>query len=97
MLGTAILRLVDFCARRSLWVLFAAAILTGSCAVYTVKHFAVNTDTTALFPPNLPWAQRAFQYMRAFPEPGIVVVVEASTPENVEQAASQLAAALAKR
>ena len=97
MLGTAILRLVDFCARRSLWVLFAAAILTGSCAVYTVKHFAVNTDTTALFPPNLPWAQRAFQYMRAFPEPGIIVVVEASTPENVEQAASKLAAALAKR
>ncbi|HUC11853.1 MAG TPA: MMPL family transporter [Stellaceae bacterium] len=97
MLGTVIFRLVDFCIRRALWVVVAAAIVAGSCGVYAVGHFAVNTDTTALFPPNLPWAQRAFQYMRAFPEPGIIVVVEAPTPEKVQEAAAKLATALKAR
>jgi hopanoid biosynthesis associated RND transporter like protein HpnN len=97
MLGTAILRLVDFCTRQALWVVVAAAIVAGSCGIYAVRHFAVNTDPTALFPPNLPWARQAFQYMRAFPEPGIVVVVEAPTPEDTEQAVTKLAAALTQR
>ena len=94
MLGTAIFRLVDFCTRQALWVVVAAAIVAGSCGVYAVRHFAVNTDATALFPANLPWTRQAFQYMRAFPEPGIIVVVEAPTPEDTEQAATKLAAAL---
>jgi uncharacterized protein len=97
MLGSAIFRLVDFCTRRALPVVIAAAICAAACGVYAVQHFAVNTDTTALFPPNLPWAQRAFQYMRAFPEPGIIVVVEAPTPEYTQQAAAKLVAALAQR
>ncbi len=97
MLGTAIFRLVDVCARRALSVVIAAAILAAACGVYAVGHFAINTDTTALFPPHLPWAQRAFAYMRAFPEPGIIVVVEAPTPEKVEAAAAKLADALASR
>ncbi len=97
MLGTAIFRLVDFCTRRAWWVILAAMILATCCGGYAVQHFAVNTDTTALFPWDLPWAERAFEYMRAFPEPGVIVVVGAPTPENVEQAASRLVAALAAR
>ena len=97
MLGTTIFRLVDFCARRAWWVVLAAVVLGGCCGIYAVRHFAVNTDTTALFPPNLPWAQRAFRYMRTFPEPGIIVVVNAPTPEDVEQAAAKLTAGLSAR
>ncbi|HEY2539572.1 MAG TPA: MMPL family transporter [Stellaceae bacterium] len=97
MFGNAIFRLVDFCIRRAVPVAAAAVIFAGACGVYAVQHFAINTDTTALFPPNLPWAQRAFEFMRAFPEPGIIVVVEAPTPEDTEQAASKLAAALEGR
>jgi hopanoid biosynthesis associated RND transporter like protein HpnN len=97
MLGAAIFCLVDFCARRAWWVVLVAAVLGGCCGIYAVGHFAVNTDTTALFPPNLPWAQRAFRYMRTFPEPGVIVVVEAPTPEDVEQAAAKLAAGLSAR
>jgi hypothetical protein len=97
MLGALIFRLVDVCTRQAWWVVVIAALTAGFCGVYAVRHFAVNTDTRALFPPNLPWAQRAFQYMRAFPEPGIVVVVQAPTPEGVDKAASALGAALAER
>lgn len=97
MLGTAIFRLVELCTRRAWLVLLIGALTTGFCGVYAVRHFAVNTDTKALFPPNLAWAQRAFQYMRAFPDPGIVVVVQAPTPEGADKAASELQAALAQR
>ncbi len=72
-------------------------VIAGCSGVFALRHFAVNTDTTALFPPNLPWAQRAFAYMHTFPEPGIIVAVDAPTPENVEVAASRLGASLAQR
>ncbi len=97
MFGTAIFRLVDFCTRRAWWVILAAAILAGSCSVYAVRHFAVNTDNKALFPPELPWAQRAFDYMRAFPQPDVIAVIDAPTPEGAEEATGELATALARR
>ncbi|HEY3908965.1 MAG TPA: MMPL family transporter [Stellaceae bacterium] len=95
MLRSSILRVVDVCTRRAWLVIVAAAMLAALCTVYAAQHFAVMTDTKALFPPDLPWAQRAFNYMRAFPQPGIVVVVDAPTPEGVEEATSKLAAGLA--
>jgi len=36
-----------------------------SSTLYAARHFAVKTDVTDLFPPDLPWTQRAFEYMRA--------------------------------
>ena len=67
------------------------------CSVYAVRHFAVNTDNKALFPPELPWAQRAFDYMRAFPQPDVIAVIDAPTPEGAEEATGELATALARR
>jgi hypothetical protein len=78
-------------------VVFLAMVFAGFCAVYAVRHFAVTTDTTALFPPNLPWAQRAFQYMRAFPQPDVIVVIDAKSPEETDEASAKLVAALASR
>jgi uncharacterized protein len=97
MLSSSIYRIVDLCTRRAWLVIALAAILAAVCGVYTAQHFAVTTDTKALFPPDLPWAKRAFQYMRAFPQPGIIVVVDAPTPEDVEEATTKLTSALAVR
>ncbi len=97
MLKLSIYRVVDLCTRRAWLVIALAATLAAVCGIYTAQHFAVTTDTTALFPPDLPWAKRAFQYMRAFPQPGIIVVVEAPTPEDVEEATTRLSSVLAKR
>ena len=63
--------------------------------VYAAQHFAIATDIKELFPRDLPWTQRAYQYLDAFPEQGMLVVVDAPTPELVEQAAAKLTAALA--
>jgi uncharacterized protein len=95
MLRSPIVRTVAFCTRYAWLVIGLAAVLAGFSAAYAVRHFAIETDVKALFPRDLPWTRRAYQYLRAFPEHGILVVVNAPTPELVERASAKLAAALA--
>jgi hopanoid biosynthesis associated RND transporter like protein HpnN len=95
MLKSAIVRLVDLCTRRARTVIALMLALTLLSAFYAVQHFAIATDIKDLFPRDLPWTQRAYQYMAAFPQPGILAVVDAPTPELTEQAAAKLTAALA--
>jgi hopanoid biosynthesis associated RND transporter like protein HpnN len=94
---SSICRVVDFSTRYAWWVIVLAVVLTAASSVYTVRHFAIKTDVKDLFPPDLPWTQRAFDYMKAFPQPEVLVVVDGPTPELVEQASAKLAEALAAR
>ncbi|MGE0260639.1 MAG: hopanoid biosynthesis-associated RND transporter HpnN, partial [Alphaproteobacteria bacterium] len=94
MLRSPIPNLVEFCARRAGVVIAAALVVSCLCAFYTVSHFRLATDIKELFPRNLPWVERAWHYLDRFPEQGILVVVDAPTPELVDQASSTLAAAL---
>jgi hypothetical protein len=95
MVGAAIVRVVAF-STRSAWAVVAlfvvAAALTG---FYAVRHFAIATDTRQLFPPDLPWTARAYRYAVQFPEHGILIVLDAPTPEQADIASTKLAAALA--
>jgi hopanoid biosynthesis associated RND transporter like protein HpnN len=97
MLRSSVFRTVDFCARHAWWVIVVAVALAAASTVYAARHFAIKTDVNDLFAPDLPWAQRAFEYMRSFPQPDILVVVDAPTPELVEQATTTLAQALSAR
>jgi uncharacterized protein len=97
MLGLAILRIVSFCSRYAWWVIVAGVALAGVSSIYTLNHFAVKTDVNQLFPRDLPWAKRGFAYMKEFPQAGIIVVVDAPTPELVDQASAKLANALASQ
>src|SRR5580704_642762 len=97
MLRSSILRTVDFCNRHAWWVIVAGLALAAASAVYTVRNFAVKTDVKDLFPHDLPWTQQAFDFMKAFPQPEMLVVVDAPTPELVDQAWTKLAEALAHR
>jgi len=74
-----------------------AVVLAAASTVYAARHFAIKTDVNDLFPPDLPWTQRAFEYMRSFPQPDILVVVDAPTPELVEEATTKLVEALTAR
>ena len=94
MVRSSILRVVDFCSRYAWWVIIVAVALAIFSAAYTARHFAVKTDVKDLFPPDLPWTQRAFAYMKEFPQPEVLVVVDAPTPELVDGASSRLAKAL---
>jgi uncharacterized protein len=97
MLRTAIVRTVDLCTRHAVWVIVLLIALAASSAVYAARHFAIKTDVTDLFPPDLPGTRRALEFMNAFPQPDILVIVDAPTPELVEAATDELAQALAAR
>ena len=97
MLRSSILRTVDFCNRYAWWVIVVGLALATASSVYTVRNFAIKTDVKDLFPHDLPWTQRAFEFMKAFPQPEMLVVVDAPTPELVDQASTKLAEALAHR
>src|SRR5271169_857695 len=97
MLRLSILRAVDFCNRYAWSVIVVRVALAAASSVYTVRHFAIKTDVKDLFPHDLPWTQQAFELMKAFPQPEMLVVVDAPTPELVDQASTQLAEALAHR
>jgi uncharacterized protein len=97
MLRSSVFRTVGFCTRHPWWVIALGVLLAVASTVYTARHFAIKTDVNDLFPRDLPWTKRAFQYQESFPEPGILVVVDAPTPELVEEATTGLAQALAQR
>jgi hypothetical protein len=90
-----IVRLVDLCIRFAWPVIALILVLTALSSLYAVQHFAIATDIKTLFPRDLPWTQRARQELAMFPERGMLVVVDAPTPELAGQAAAQLTRALA--
>ena len=87
-------RLVESCTLHGRFVIAAAFALTCLCTFYTATHFRLATDIKELFPRNLPWVERAWHYIDRFPEQGILVVVDAPTPELVDQATAKLATTL---
>src|SRR5262249_4444659 len=94
MLKSWIVRIVELCIRCPSWTIVLALALGTGSAFYTARHFAIHTDIHDLISPDLPWAQRALQYMTEFPQAEILVVIDAPTAEFAEQAATTLAQAL---
>jgi hopanoid biosynthesis associated RND transporter like protein HpnN len=99
MLKSIVVRTIDACTRHAWMVITAALLLAIAASIYTVQNFAINTDTSKLLSPDLPWHQRETAFETAFPQRSeiILVVVQAPTPELVSQASDKLAEALAKR
>jgi hopanoid biosynthesis associated RND transporter like protein HpnN len=97
MLNSAIIRIVDFCVQRRWQVVIFGILLAAASATYDVRHFSITTDTDSLISEDLPWHKRQSALSKAFQEKGILVVVTAATPENVEQATNALERELSKR
>lgn len=95
----AIRALVLFCGRRAKSVLAAALLLTAAGGAYFAVNFRVNTDTTDMLNPELPFRKLSGEVSRAFPQfsDNILVVVEGDTPDLADAAALTLAARLRGR
>jgi hopanoid biosynthesis associated RND transporter like protein HpnN len=78
------------CVRRSRLVIFCYAVLSLVCAIVAVERFSITTNTARLMPPSLPWVQRQAAYEALFPPQPLVAVVQAPTPELVQDAAARL-------
>ena len=88
MLKSIIVWTVESCARHARLVALAAMVLAVVSSVYTVRHFAITTDASKLIATaNGPGQQTSQQ---AFPEDKVLVVVQAPTPELVDQATDRL-------
>jgi hopanoid biosynthesis associated RND transporter like protein HpnN len=96
MLSSAIVRVVEFCARRRWQVLIVGTVLAATAAAYDVARFSITTDTADLISQKLAWNQRQSIFSSAFPPKGISVVITSATPENVAAATSPLEQDLAK-
>jgi hopanoid biosynthesis associated RND transporter like protein HpnN len=74
-------------------------VLAGFAFIYVADHIAIDTDSTKLISPDLPWRQREARFDADFPQSldQIVVVVDAVTPELAERAAALLTERLSLR
>src|ERR1700753_2069396 len=95
MISTAVVRIVDLCARNRWQVIVAGTLVMVGAAVFAATHFSINTDIESLI-ADLPWHERQIEMTRAFPQKAISAVVKAPTTENAELATNELSQALAK-
>ncbi|HKH02786.1 MAG TPA: MMPL family transporter [Bradyrhizobium sp.] len=96
MVNSAIVRIVDYCARYRWTVVVAGTLLMLGALVFDAAKFSINTDVEGLISHDLPWHQRQVELTKAFPQKGISVVVKAPTAENAEMATNALAQRLSK-
>ena len=58
---------------------------------YAATHFAMTTDINQLISPNIDWRQREAAFEKAFPQFELIVaVIDAPTPELVDEATNAL-------
>ncbi len=81
-----------FCTRFAWLVLTLGLIVAASAIVYSVRHFAINTDVAKLISPDLDWRLREIDFEKTFPGRNdlILAVVEAQTPEMAREAGDAL-------
>lgn len=99
MLAAAIASCVRACVRSAWLVALLALLATSAAGVFAATHFKMNTDTTKLVSPELPWRKQEAAFRAVFPQPQnmILIVIDGATPELAQQAAMSLTAELAKQ
>jgi hopanoid biosynthesis associated RND transporter like protein HpnN len=90
---------VGYCARHFRIVIAAAVLLAVLSAIYTARHFAIDTDINNLLSAKLPWRQQEIAFHEAFPQTVDLILVDvgAATPEAAEAAARELQQGLANK
>ncbi|WP_424812479.1 MMPL family transporter [Roseococcus sp. YIM B11640] len=98
-LGRIVVALVRISVRRPIAVLLALALVSIAGTWLTVTRFALDSDVTKLFPPDLPWRVAERTMERAFPQrlDLIAIVLDGPDAATSDRAAGQLAAALEAR
>jgi hypothetical protein len=88
---------VEASRRHALAITVVALAATLAAGVLVVRRIGIDTDTSNLISPDLPWRRAAAQMDRAFPQniDLLAVVVEGATPDQTGDAASALEARLA--
>lgn len=92
----SIVRLVERSCRHAAVLVAASLLLTVALGIYVAQNATVDSDINKLINPNLPWRQQEAELDRAFPQNAdlLAIVIDARNPDQAEDAAEALAAAL---
>ena len=91
-----IIAIVAAARRHAALFIIGFLLLAGVGMRYTATHLSIDTDTEHLFTASLPWRQAQIQEDRNFPQFSdvTVAVVRAASPEEAQETAAALNAAL---
>ena len=92
MLVSFISRVVSLCVQQARSVAMLAFLGALLGIAYVATHFAMNTDTTKMVSPDLPWRKQQAAFQAIFPQPAnqILIVIDGQTPERAQQASVAL-------
>ncbi len=93
-----VVRAIELCTQHA-WPVIAVSVLLGVLSSwYATTHFAMTTDINQLISANIPWRQREAALEKAFPQfQTTVAVIDAPTPELVDEATDALVARLSQQ
>jgi uncharacterized protein len=99
MLQSWISHAVHYCSRHFRGVIAVSLLLAVVSAIYTARHFAIDTDINDLLSAELPWRQHEIAFQKDFPQTVELILVDvgAPTPEAAEAAARELQQGLADK
>lgn len=93
MLSVLVTAIVDTSRRFALAVVLASLVIAVGCGWFATTHFKINTDINQLLSEDLPWRKQEKMLEKAFPQKvdNLVIVIDGTTPDATESAASVLA------
>jgi len=85
-------KIVALCCRHARAVVAAGFAAALGSFFYTATHFAMNTDSSTLISPDLPWRKTMARFDKLFPQRNnlILVVIDGITAERANAAADAL-------
>jgi len=93
-----VVRAIAFCIHYPRWVIAGAIVLAAVSTWYAATRFSMTTDINQLISSNSPSRQRELAFEKAFPQfDTIIAVIDAPTPELVEQGSGALVARLSQQ
>jgi hopanoid biosynthesis associated RND transporter like protein HpnN len=92
-------RAVEFSRRRAGRLTAVILLAAGGALFYVAHHIGIDSDTSKLVDPNLPWQKAAADLDRQFPqnEDLVLAVVDGQTPDQSFDAAAELARRMKQR
>jgi uncharacterized protein len=98
MITAFVVRAVGFCAQHAWPVIGISLLLAVLSGWYAATHFAMTTDLNQLISSHIDWREREAALEKAFPQfETIVAVIDAPTPELVDEATAAVAQRLAQQ
>ena len=93
-----VVRAIAFCIHYPRWVIAGAIVLAAVSTWYAATRFSMTTDINQLISSNSPGRQRELAFEKVFPQfDTIIAVINAPTPELVQQATGALVTRLSQQ